>query len=188
MDMETATKMKVQNRKQMIPYIGIPVLAALLFALRRESEKPIILLLYEVLLVFGYVAAVGDLREMRVSNRLVGALFCAWVLVMVPQLYLQTETATVVLISGFVGAVLCGILMLVVYMVSRKGLGGGDVKFMTVSGLYLGAANVLPAMLYGAILAAAVGLGLVLLKKIGMRDAIPLAPFLYAGMLIVMFI
>ena len=125
---------------------------------------------------------------MRISNRLVGAMFCAWVLVMVPQLYLQTETAVVILISGLIGAVLCGILMLVVYMVSRRGLGGGDVKFMAVSGLYLGADGVLPAMLYGAILSAVVGLSLVLLKKIGMRDAIPLAPFLYAGMLIVMFI
>ena len=180
--------MNAENRKRMIPYAGIPALGVLLFILRRESEIPIILLLYEVLLVFGYVAAVGDLRAMRISNRLVGAMFCAWVLVMVPQLYLQTETAVVILISGLIGAVLCGILMLVVYMVSRRGLGGGDVKFMAVSGLYLGADGVLPAMLYGAILSAVVGLSLVLLKKIGMRDAIPLAPFLYAGMLIVMFI
>ena len=80
-----------------------------------------------------------------------------------------------------------GILLLVVYLVSRKGLGGGDVKFMAVSGLYLGAADVLPALLYGAVLSALVGAVLVLLKKISMRDAIPLVPFLFAGMLFVMF-
>ena len=180
--------MEVQNRKQLIPYLGIPVLVGLLFILRREVEMPINLLLHEVLLVFGYIAAVGDLREMRISNRLVGVMLCAWILVMVPQLFLQTEVAIAISISSLIGAAMSGILLLVVYIVSRKGLGGGDVKFMAVSGLYLGADGVLPAMLYGAVLSALVGLGLILLKKIGMRDAIPLAPFLFAGMLLVMFI
>lgn len=180
--------MDIRNKKQWVPYLGIPVLAALLFVLRRNVELPINLLLYEVLLVFGYVAAVGDLREMRISNRLVGAMLCAWIVVMVPQLFLQTEVAIATSISSLIGAAMSGILLLVVYIVSRKGLGGGDVKFMAVSGLYLGADGVLPSMLYGAVLSALVGLGLILLKKIGMRDAIPLAPFLFAGMLIVMFI
>ena len=77
-------------------------------------------------------------------------------------------------------------LFLAVYLVSRKGLGGGDVKFMAASGLYLGV-DVLPAMFYGSVLSAAAGLGLLLAKKIGRRDAIPLAPFLFAGILIVLF-
>ena len=180
--------MEVRSKKQLVPYIGIPVLAALLFAVRRGTDMPLTLLLHEVLLVFGYIAAVGDLREMRISNRLVGAMLCAWILVMVPQLFLQTEIAIATSISALIGALMSGVLLLVVYLVSRKGLGGGDVKFMTVSGLYLGADGVLPAMLYGAVLSAVVGLVLVLMKKIGIRDVIPLAPFLFAGMLIVMFI
>ena len=73
-------------------------------------------------------------------------------------------------------------------MVSRKGLGGGDVKLMAVSGLYLGAGSVLPAMLYGSVLAAVTAGVLIALKKIGRKDAIPLVPFLYAGMLITVFI
>ena len=172
----------------MLPYIGLPVLAILLLVLRWETENPVRLLLYEVLLVFGYVAAVGDLREMRIPNRLVGTMLGAWVLVMVPQLFLRTEVAIATAFSALVGALMSGVLLLVVYLVSRKGLGGGDVKFMAAAGLYLGADGVLPAMLYGAMLSALVGLCLVLGKKIGMRDAIPLAPFLYLGMLIVMLI
>ena len=57
---------------------------------------------------------------------------------------------------------------------------------MAVSGLYLGV-DVLPTMLYGSVLSAAAGLCLLLAKKLGRRDTIPLAPFLYAGMLAVIF-
>lgn len=174
--------------KAILPYAGIPVLMLLLFLLNSKKEESVILLLQEILLFFGYVAALGDVREMRVPNRLVAAMLGVWVLVMVPQLFLRTEKTVLLMISAVIGAVLSGGLFLVVYMVSRKGLGGGDVKLMTVSGLYLGIGDVLSAMLYGSILAAAAGLILILTKKIGPRDAIPLVPFLYAGMLLAMII
>lgn len=180
--------MKKTDWKTALPYAGIPVLALLLFLLNREIEEPVILLMQEIVLVFGYIAAWGDCREMRVPNRLVAAMFSVWVLVMVPQLFLRTEKAVLLLISSAIGAVLSGALFLVVYMVSRRGLGGGDVKLMTVSGLYLGVGDILPAMLYGSVLAAVAGLTLILIKKIGPRDAIPLVPFLYIGMLLAMII
>ena len=58
---------------------------------------------------------------------------------------------------------------------------------MAVSGLYLGFDGVLPAMLYGTVLATLVTLVLVLLKKLGRKDTFPLVPFLYAGMLLTVF-
>lgn len=180
--------MKRTEWKTVFPYVGIPVMVLLLFLLNKEKEEPIILLLQEILLVFGYIAALGDYREMRVPNRLVAMMFGVWILVMVPQLFLQTEKTIVLLISAVIGAVLSGALFLAVYAISKKGLGGGDVKLMAVSGLYLGVGDVLPAMLYGSVLAAIVGLVLILIKKIGLRDAIPLVPFLYVGMLLAMII
>ena len=58
-------------------------------------------------------------------------------------------------------------------------LGGGDVKFVAAAGLFLGFARIIPATLYGTILAALTGLALIALKKIGRKDKMPLAPFLY---------
>lgn len=107
-----------------------------------------------------------------------------WVLVIVPQLFFQTEKAIAIMISDLIGFAMGGLLFLVVYLVSRKGLGGGDVKLMAVAGLYLGFKNVLPAMLYGSVLSSVFAAALILAKKIGRRDAIPLVPFLYIGMLI----
>ena len=61
-------------------------------------------------------------------------------------------------------------------------------KLMAVSGLYLGADGVLPAMLYGSVLSALAAILLILCKKIERKDTIPLVPFLYAGMLVTVFI
>ena len=146
------------------------------------------LLMSELLLLLGGVAAVTDVREKRVPNGLVGAMLAAWVLVMVPQLFLRTEQTVPLLFNGLAGALLGGGLFLIVYVVSRRGLGGGDVKLMAAAGLYLGVDGVLPAMLYGSILTVLTAGVLLLLKRIGRKDAIPLVPFLYIGMVLTMLI
>lgn len=169
----------------MLPYGGIPILEAALWLVRQGTE-PAELLLDGTLLAFGYAAALGDLREKRITNRLVAAMLGGWCLILTPQLFYRTEYALWLGIQGGVGFLLAGLVFLTVYLVSRKGLGGGDVKFMAAAGLYLGA-DVLPVMLYGSVFSAVTGIGLLLARRIQRRGTIPLAPFLYAGMLIVIF-
>ena len=135
--------MKDRRSYGILPYAGLPILMAGLWLAKRDGLSAPVLLLREVLLAFGYAASLGDLWEKRVPNALLGMMLGAWVLVIMPQLFWQTERALVLLVSGIIGFLLGGILFLTVYLVSRKGLGGGDVKLMAVSGLYLGADGVL---------------------------------------------
>ena len=163
---------EIVNRKTI--YLGIPVLMLLLFIIKREGIDDFILFQRELLVLFGYAAALTDIRSKRVPNKLVLSMAGVWILTIVPQLFFQTEKAIA--------------LMLVVYLISRKGLGGGDVKLMAASGLYLGFNGVLPAMLYGSVLASVFAIILIAAKKIGRKDAIPLVPFLYVGMLLTVFV
>jgi len=142
----------------------------------------------ELIIVFGYVAAVLDLKTKRIPNGLILAMLVAWVFTMTPMFFLDTGAAVGLLKDSALGFAIGGGLFLLVYMISRKGLGGGDVKFMAVAGLYLGFGGAIPVMLYGTVLAALTGLALILFKKIGRRDAIPLAPFLFAGILMTVFL
>mgnify|MGYP001027172606 CR=1 FL=1 len=178
----------MEKYKGRLVYLGIPFLAALLLAIKRGHIDNYILLQRMLLIIFGYLASVTDIRSKRVPNKLVGAMAAAWILVIVPQLFFQTEKALAIMVSGLIGFVMAGLLFLVVYLISRKGLGGGDVKLMAAAGLYLGFNGVLPAMLYGSVLASVFALVLILAKKIGRKDAIPLVPFLYVGMLLTMFL
>ena len=169
-------------------YLGIPVLALMLFVMKRGSIDGFILFQRELLLAFGYIAALTDIRSKRVPNKLVLGMAGVWILTIVPQLFFQTEKAIAIMKSGLIGFAMAGLLFLVVYLISQKGLGGGDVKLMAVSGLYLGFNGVLPTMLYGSVLASLFAIILILAKKIGRKDAIPLVPFLYIGMLLTVFL
>ena len=173
-----------EKLKQLLPYIGLPVLVAALPLLYAGKVDIFILLWCELIIVFGYIAAVFDVKAKTIPNKLVLIMLGAWVITMVPKLFLDIDTAIVLLKDAALGFATGGGLFLLVYLISRKGLGGGDVKFMAVAGMYIGFAGVLSSMLYGTILAAIIGLVLILLKKIGRKDSMPLAPFLYIGILL----
>lgn len=180
--------MKKLLENKYLRFAPLIVVELAMFLLKRNSAKAVELMMMAVLLLFGYLAAMVDITEKRIPNKLVGAMLGAWILIIVPQLFVQTEYALVLIISDFAGFVMSGLLFLIVYMVSRKGLGGGDVKFMAVAGLYLGARAALATMLYGSILAAVTGGILILSKRMTPKGTIPLAPFLYIGMILAMFI
>ena len=178
------------NNNVLVPkwqYIGIPILGAAMLMVRLGSIEPLRLLWFELLIVFGYIASVIDLRTKRIPNELVLLMLAAWVITFVPGLFFEIDAAVRRLISSILGFVSGGGIFLLVYLISRNGLGGGDVKFIAAAGLYLGFGGIIPTILFGTILAATTGIALIIMKKIGRKDAIPLAPFLYVGILITVF-
>ncbi len=179
--------MDTKGKRSWLIYAGLPILCVLTPLIARERADTVRMLIRELALIFGYVASVTDITEHRVPNKLVLAILGAWGAVMIPQLFYRTDEAAVMLLDAVLGAVSAGGLFLLVYFVSRKGLGGGDVKLMTVMGLYFGLSNIMTVMLIGSVAAALVGLILIAFKKIGPKDSIPLVPFLYAGMVVTVF-
>ncbi|MCL2391210.1 MAG: A24 family peptidase [Oscillospiraceae bacterium] len=137
-----------------------------------------------MVMVFGCIAMGFDLKARRIPNKLILAMIAGWAAIISAKLLLDPDASIDQLLDSSLGFVAGGGLFLLVYLLSKKGVGGGDVKFMAASGLYLGLFGIISAILYGTILAAIVGLCLILLKKIGRKDPIPLAPFLLAGILI----
>ena len=171
----------------MFPYAGLPLILGALIIVCANRMDGFTILLRGLIIIFGYIAAILDLKSKRIPNQLILAMLASWVLVMTPKLFFDTAAAVGMLIDSALGFAIGGCIFLLVYIVSHKGLGGGDVKFMAAAGLYLGLKNAIPAMLYGTILAALTGLTLIILKRINRKDKIPLAPFLYIGILITVF-
>lgn len=176
------------NWKGALPYVGLPFLLLALVLLKWKLLDPVVLLLRVTLTAFGYAAAVEDIQTKRVANKLVLLMIAAWALILIPYFFYHREMTLKLIVTGLVGFFLAGILFLLVYLIAKGGLGGGDVKFMAASGLYLGFAGVLPAMLYGSVLAALTAGILLLTKKIGKKDSFPLVPFLFSGTLLTFFI
>jgi len=173
--------------KQAAPYLGLPVILTALVLLRAGKTDALAMLQSGMIVVFGYIASVFDLRTKKLPNYLILVMISAWVLIMTPKLFLDTDKAIDMLLDSLLGLAIGGGVFMLVYLISRKGLGGGDVKFMAATGLYLGFHKIVPATLCGTILAALTGLSLMALKKIGRKDKMPLAPFLYIGILLTVF-
>jgi len=180
--------MKAMKLKQNLPFAGMPIIIAALLIINAGEADAFALLMLSLMLAFGYAAAVIDVKLSPIPNKLVLAMLAAWVLAMTPKLFLDTDGAVALLLDSAAGFAVGGGLFLLIYLISQKGLGGGDVKFMAGAGLYLGFSGTVASMLYGTVLAALTGLILMLLRKIGRKDTMPLAPFLYTGMLITVFL
>ena len=96
-------------------------------------------------------------------------------------LALQLWTGAVGIVSMLAGALAGGGLLLLLAVISRGGMGGGDVKFAFALGFWLGWQGVLLALFIGFVLG---GLGsalLILLRLRGRKDFIPFGPFIAAG-------
>ena len=143
-----------------------------------------ITILWSIMLIFfGIMASIIDIKTKKVPNSLILIMFTAWFITMIPMLFINSQEATFVFFDSCLGLMLGGGLFLLVYIISSRGLGGGDVKFMAAAGLYLGLYGVIPAMFLGSALAALTVLILLLFKKIKRKDTIPLIPFLSVGMI-----
>ncbi len=81
------------------------------------------------------------------------------------------------------GALLGGGFLLLTAVISRGGMGGGDIKLMFASGFYLGIGMTGLALFLSFTGGAAVGLALLTIKMIRRNEYIPFGPFLTLGII-----
>jgi len=77
-----------------------------------------------------------------------------------------------------------GGIMLVIFLVSRGGMGAGDIKLMALIGLYVGLRGTAAVLLFGFLFGALTGLAFMATGKLTRKDALPFAPFLSMATLI----
>jgi len=179
--------MKDNKHKIILFCIGFIVIMAAWLIINAEKLSLLRLLWTVLLITLSYLVAVFDINKKQIPNELIIIMITIWLILIVPLIIYDMDSGISVLTDSLLGVLIGGGIFMLVYIVSRKGLGGGDVKFMAAAGLYLGFTGTIPAILYGTVLAAITGLVLLICKKIGRKDTIPLAPFLFVGILITVF-
>ncbi len=90
--------------------------------------------------------------------------------------------------DSLLGVLVGGVLFFLIAVISRGGMGGGDIKFIAMMGGFLGWKGVLLTIFFGSTLGAAVGIGLMLFKGMHRKTPIPFGPFLVAGAVIAIFL
>ena len=90
------------------------------------------------------------------------------------------------IVNAIIGVCLGGGLFFLVAILSRGGMGGGDIKLIAMIGAFLGWKAVLLTIFLSALFGAVVGIGLMVFKKKGRKDPVPFGPFLARGALMAM--
>jgi len=147
------------------------------------------LLLAVVLLAVSLI----DLDQKIIPDTLVGIGLGGGLIFQLPGLFgLWTElpawlTPFRPLADALSGLVLGGGLLLIIILVSRGGMGAGDMKLMALIGFYTGLRGTAVVMMLGFTMGALVGLILIAARRLTRKDALPFGPFLSAAALIEIF-
>ena len=134
--------------------------------------------------VFMTVLAAIDLEYKRVPNRVLLVMLAVYVFA--AGIYIVTDIANglAFVFASAAGSLFAGISFLLCYIISRRQLGGGDVKLAFLLGLYLGGGRIFGAIIYGILCCFVYSIVQLCRRRLGLRDGVPLVPFLYLGVLI----
>jgi leader peptidase (prepilin peptidase)/N-methyltransferase len=89
-------------------------------------------------------------------------------------------------LASLSGLMIGGAIFYLIALVSKGGMGGGDIKLIAMIGAFLGLRGGLFTIFASALLGSGVGLMLVLLGKRGRKDRVPFGPFLSFGAILFM--
>jgi leader peptidase (prepilin peptidase)/N-methyltransferase len=119
-------------------------------------------------------AAVIDIHHQIIPNRVLLAGFVLGL----PLAALQSWTSLTMGLLAFLAA---GLFLLAVAVVSRGGMGGGDVKLAALMGLYLGPAGVAAALFLAFLTGGAAAIALLATGRKTRKDPVPFGPYLALG-------
>ncbi|WP_449240723.1 prepilin peptidase [Desulfoscipio gibsoniae] len=85
------------------------------------------------------------------------------------------------LAGGLISFFAAGLLFLSIALLSKGGMGGGDIKLSALIGLYLGWPNIIVALFISFLFGGIAGIALIALGRKGRKDAVPFGPYLAIG-------
>ena len=100
------------------------------------------------------------------------------------EYFVYPENFVNVLIDCAIGAVGCFVILAIISLLSKGGIGMGDVKLFTTLGLVTGLYCTFNTLLYGLVICALFSLLLMVSKRKKAKDKVPFAPFIFVGFLV----
>lgn len=140
------------------------------------------ILIQNLLLWEGLVClAVTDIKVKKIPNAVsllllvIRCIFLAW------GILVEHDDPKRILLSSVLGLLFGGGFILVCMIISKGGIGAGDLKLFAVIGLYFGLAGLIQIMVYSLLFSAIWAIGMLLSHKAKMKSTIPMGPFILAG-------
>ncbi len=132
-----------------------------------------------------FTASNIDLRERRIPNITVIAMFLYGLLDITYVLVAEhgiTDLSKEVLFSKGLGFIVAISICVISRLVSKEGLGAGDIKMLAALGFTLGISLFLRMMVFTAVSAVILTLIMMSLRKIDRTSSLPFAPYMTLGL------
>ena len=120
-------------------------------------------------------ASLTDLRDRSIPNRLIIIGFSLGII------FSAVTISFDVIFNSFLGAIVSGGMLLILSLLSKGGIGMGDVKLLACTGLYFGFYNAMAVVIVATILSGLFAIALLITKKYKQESSIPFAPFIFLG-------
>ncbi|MGB7606077.1 MAG: prepilin peptidase [Lutisporaceae bacterium] len=156
------------------------ITAAIFLLLFNKFGLSIYFLKYAVLTSLLVIITLIDLKTQEIPDELI-------IFGLITGLLLNLYDIKLNMLQGIMGFLLGGGTFLIIAMVTRGAMGGGDIKLMAVLGLFLGWKMVILVALLSFLLGAIISLVLIIAKIKGRKDYIPFGPFIATAALITIF-
>lgn len=167
------------NWKMAMEYVILAAIGGFLFTKYQYPPTQIIL----CFLVMYTVIAVAriDWNSCLIPNKAVLFLMASKLLLLIVDFFVRKEEWLSLLIASLVGLLIGGITFLAGYVISRQGMGLGDVKLLAAIGFCMGDSTAVMIILVSLVFAAVCGGIQMARKKLSGKDSMPFAPFVAAA-------
>lgn len=135
-------------------------------------------LLYSALLITLITISIVDIQSKIISNRLLIVCICLGVI----SNFINNEFS---LYSSLLGALAVGGILLLISIITKGGLGMGDVKLFSVLGFFFGLERILAILLLSTFITGILSLILLTFKLVKPKTNLPFAPFIYISTLVI---
>lgn len=129
-------------------------------------------------------AAIVDWKTHTIPNILSIILIVSRFIFLPFECIYQKDVFNTLIISSLIGAIATFLVLYLIHKVTKGGFGMGDVKLLSSLGLMVGISSTLTTILFGMIVAATLGVLMILLKRKTRKDTIPFGPFIFVGFII----
>jgi prepilin signal peptidase PulO-like enzyme (type II secretory pathway) len=134
------------------------------------------------------VAMVTDYTKYVVPNILLIGMLVIGIIISVPELILLSDDRKTIIVGSLLGIGVSFIVLALISLITKGGLGMGDVKLISTVGFLSGLYAVVGVLIVSLLLITVVALVLIALKKKNIKDKMPFAPFTFWGLVVVLVI
>lgn len=119
-----------------------------------------------------------------IPNKLTLTMLVFGVMFLIAEFAFMRDNFQELFLAALIGLIASFVILLIMSLATKGGLGMGDVKLISAVGFLIGIAGVFYSLTYGLLLCLAVSLTLLAMRKKTLKDFLPFGPFFFIGFVI----